>query len=402
MYFVDFCKALNESQWRGWIHEVGFGLPLQAAYLDVPGASATIISTGCLYDKSVQGLGDTRSVSQEGATAFASNVMNDQIAKLPSAYTYLFSIGVSGAHKVPEQRGDSHAWVSVVTTSTCDDYDGETWSFHVTFDKDVYRDRKYAGKVLRNISADFLCAILSLKGETIEKFINKYRHQVGFSVDVVSCTFGNELSLENMISLAASGKPVIIRDGQLIRPTDVLRENTMVYRGSFNPPTITHEAIGEDALYEIGVYNSRKGMADLEDIAHRVNMLNAIGKDVMITYSEALFADIDKTLRRVCCNDYKYVVGTDTFNSVVDTKWYSDYSFQLVDFSEALGGSSFIVMPRDGIELNETVITKYIGYKVIPNIEYDCSISSSRARAGEHDILSVPVKEYIERVGLYQ
>jgi nicotinic acid mononucleotide adenylyltransferase len=393
MQFEDFCKALNESKWRGWIHEVGFGLPLQASYLDVPGASATIISTGCLYDKSVQGLGSIRSVSREGATRFAAGFMEGQLGKLPESYEDLFSIAVSGAHKTAEKRGDSHAWISLITVSTGFELDGEEWNVHVTFDKDEFEDRKVAGQVLAQICQDLMCSVFKLDVWTVDRFIRKYRDASGFSVDVVSNHFpGNCLTLEQQISLAGTGKPVFIREGKLVRPTDILREKTTIYRGSFNPPTKSHDAIGGDAIYEIVIYNARKGMADLGDVAHRVRMLNAMGKTVMITYSEALFSEIDFVLRRIVDANYSYIVGVDTFNAVVDPKWYDYYPYELETFKN---GSRFIVAGRDDAPIKKTVIAEYIQYERLTGVEYDHAISSSRVRGGESNLCPESVQKYI-------
>lgn len=406
--FSDFCKLLNASKWRGWIHETGLGVPFQYEFLNVAGASNTIISTSCLYDKNVQNI-SIRSVSEEGTTEFANRIYFSQRAYLPDDYADLFTLSISGAHKNTHEQSDSrsggksHAWIVLITT--CKGIQ-QKWSVHVTF-KAI--GRKECGDCLVTISKDLMRCALRLDDYTIDDFIEQYAEDTKFMVDVIK---NKDLSLEQKIKLLSESKPIFFRDGELIRAAEVLRDNNAIFRGSFNPPTKAHLAIGRDAIYEIGMGNARKDTADLQSLAHRVRMLTLLGKDVMITHSDKLFTLLHSRVLSLEYKKYKYLVGTDTFNSVTNIKWYSDLKENLStsnanwknamrQFKSGIDNTGiFEVIQRADQRIEETQIEKFVEY-VVTEIEYDHTISSTRVRNGELDLCPDVIANYIYALNLY-
>ena len=70
---MSWYDKVNDSPWMGSICEVGIGVPFQASFLEVPGASKTILFTHCPYHKELQNLEfkNSRSVSYETASLYA-------------------------------------------------------------------------------------------------------------------------------------------------------------------------------------------------------------------------------------------------------------------------------------------------------------------------------------------
>lgn len=403
----DFCKALNDSPWRCWVNEIGFGVPFQADFLMEPGASNTIISTASLYDKAVQNLGDTRSVSREGAIALANRMIDDGSKLVPiggAGYEKVFSLSVTGSHKSKDERGDCHAWICLLPV--VDGVKAEPYVVHVTLDKHTYTTRKECGGVIANLCEDLINSVLlgvfqeHIDVPILDAFIQDYQHNYNdIYIDVIE---GPGMFLERKISLAGINSPIIIRDGHLVRVTDVLRKNPVIYRGSFNPPTASHITIGGDAIYEICMTNARKDCISPEDLVHRVQMLNNLGKDVMITFDVPLFESFHGMLDILFGQDkITYVVGLDTFNAVVDPVWYDDADKALSSFEEN-GSGHFNVVKRDDLEVNKTQIENRMSYDIVDPGEYDVTASSTRARAGELSVCHEDTARYIEEHGLYR
>lgn len=403
MLWADFCKLLNESKWRGWINEVGFGSLFQSEFLLEPGASKTIISTASKYDKRVQHIAGFRSVSEAGSLAFADKMYHSEfkdVAGIPG-YENLFSLSITGAHKKPGERGASHAWVSIVRYDRAGNNRSiEENSIHISLDKKMYSDRRQAAYALCSVVLKFMVAALELDNEyDFKSFVEDYAifDPRILNVDVLN---GGNLPIEERLKLFSSGKVLAFSNGEMVRPEDLLRGKKKIYRGSFNPPTKSHNSIGYDALYEISLHNARKGVISYEDIAHRIKMLNLLGKKVIVS-DATTFENLHSLLRdRYGLEEGTYLTGLDTLNAVVDPKWYNEPDKAMKEF-EPEGSARFIVFERDDLTVNRTSIEKRINYSFTSNHDYDPTASSSKARAGYLSVCPIIISSYIEEFGLY-
>jgi hypothetical protein len=293
MNFKEFCNDLNASPWMGAICEVGIGLPFQFMFTNQPGASKTILFAHCPYSKAFQPNDVPRSVSHEMAARYSWDnywkcLENDDVQS-----EHLFSVAVSAAHKMTGERGQSHGWVSVVA-GLKGNRKPNAYSFHWRLNKDY--DRRNGGEVVAKHIAWFLQKILLNKwdswGAAIESLPASWKNTNAFSIDVIRAP---DISIEEHLLLAKKGTPLLFHHNEFKRPVDYLRQYSRTYRGSFNPITISHESIGHGALFEISLDNARKGKVTLEDLVHRITMIDLAERPILITSEDPLFVDLHKT-----------------------------------------------------------------------------------------------------------
>lgn len=182
---------------------------------------------------------------------------------------------------------------------------------------------------------------------------------------------------------------------------------TIVYGGSFNPPTKAHEEIIQlldhqfhpenILLIPVGDYYSWKNT--LIPYVYRKEMLKRI-----IYSSHVKIMDIEntndfkgtyQTLRDLShtYNDLYFVIGTDHVETM---HLWKDYEKLLKEFS-------FIVIKRKDFHPNLEIFMKY--QTKVQLIDFDSSISSSKIRANIHlhqNDLNASVYKYILENNLYQ
>jgi hypothetical protein len=428
----DFARRLNESPWMGAIYEAGFGIPFQAHYLNIPGASKTILFTGSLYNKAFQ-----PALKREDGKGFQRSVSNQMVEKMSAMFAGqaemtiqmdiageieggagfettppIFALTVSGAQSGPEYRGASHGWVNVGIIVEPGSYDRdpvvEHHSFHFfnqkvknvrrgsMFDPDgswseeVPVTRKEAGDALCGFIEWFLDMVLLKRWDTWGEAIANKPYDSLISVDVIR---SKNITIAEHLLLADGNTPLVYHGGEFKRPVDYFRKYNRVYRGSFNPITVTHDAIGQGSLFEISTNNVRKGRVSFEDIAERVEEVSEVGHPVLITSDRALFVELDELLTQRGMKNTGYILGLDTFNAVVDDKFCPTPDF----LSQFYGYNSyFIVIPREGVELNDSERARKVKWELmVPDV--DLSISSTRVRNGELDLVPECIRERVAR-----
>jgi len=406
MNFTEFCDDLNESPWMGAVCEVGIGLPFQSMFVEHPGASKTILFTHSPYSKAFQPNDVPRSVGHEMAARYSWDNYwkckeNNQVQS-----DYLFSLAVSASHKMTGERGLSHGWVSVVVGER-GDREPKAYSFHWRNQKDL--NRKEAGEVLAHHIGWFLHKILFNKWDnwsdaikaSFDMKLRKIRISTRgmFSIDVIRAP---DITMEEHLLLAERA-PLLFHHNEFKRPVDYLRQYNRTYRGSFNPITLSHEEIGQGALFEVSLDNARKGKVSFEDLAHRIRMIDLAGRPTLITSHTPLFVDLHKSLIRLGSKSMTYLVGADTFNAIVDEKYINEHPaypfFEDFERDNQMQSGSFIVISRDGHEVTENKYSEKIHYSVI-NSGYP-HISSSAVREGKLEYVSDKVRSYIEKHKLY-
>lgn len=401
----DFCPALNESEWKGSLCEVGMGVPFQSQFFAESGASNTILFAHSPYNKAFQPMGPTRSVSEHMSVALANNDMF-KLWRLPLKGN-LFSLAVTASHKRADERGDSHGWVSV---STWKDDVMETHSFHfkirkeyqVEYGKEVKVNpvsRSFAGALYAWKIRWFLSMVLLKKWDTWGEAIDNMPRATydTISIDVIRSP---SITIEEHLKLAKQGTPLVFEKGKFQRPEDSLRKMNRIYRGSFNPPTKSHSSVGDGALFEIDISNARKGKISYEDLAHRIRMVDLTGNPTLINSGCPLFIELHRSLRERGLEDLEYLVGVDTFNDIVNKK-YIPYEGFLEPFYKG-GSGKLIVVPREGVEIRKD--NEFFGLLnwCWFDQEYIDGCSSTSVREGDLDQVSDRVADYIRENNLYQ
>ncbi len=171
-----------------------------------------------------------------------------------------------------------------------------------------------------------------------------------------------------------------------------------VYPGSFNPPTVAHLAIAEAArsahdLDRLVLSISRSALAK-EHVEHppfddRVAVLEA--SVAHLEWLEVAVTD-DQLLADIADGYDVLVVGADKWRQIQDPVWYDD---DPVARDAALARLPTIaVVPREGIDVPPELVLH------VPGGAAD-GVSSTRARAGELDLMTPAARAHARRTGAW-
>jgi nicotinic acid mononucleotide adenylyltransferase len=312
---AEFFHYLNVSPWKIAVSEVGLGVPFTGLMTSIAGASKTLVYSECAYAKGLQPDIGKGSITREMAGAMA-DVLWDKCEEFHSEH--FATVAVTGAHKKSNEAGETHAWICVRV--------GDQKSF-MHFKLPKAHGREAAISITCHLTAWLLDGIL-LKPRPFDQW-RAYLPEVEppIAIDVLPA-YG--IATSSMLNQCAPDNPLVYHNGMFQRATPYLRKKDLrIYRGSFNPPTLAHQAMGEDALFELSLTNVRKEEVDVSDIADRLFMLNSIGVPVLITTGLGYFVELHKMLLQYqnWDSEITYIVGGDTFRDIVNPEYIPEPDF---------------------------------------------------------------------------
>lgn len=418
MSLKEFCRELNSSPWMGSVCEVGIGLPFQAQFVNEPGASRTILFTHCPYSKAFQPNDIRRSVSHEMAVRYAWTDFDKLCYNEGTQDDHLFSIATSAAHKTMGERGESHGWTSVVARASSK-AEAKSYSIHWRLKKSWMKrkyikhefvgheelpvGRAYGGAHVASLIRWFLNKVLLNKWETWEEAIAELPYDPDgiLQVDIIRAP---SITMEEHLLLAKENVPLVYHHGEFKRPVDYIRQYNRIYRGSFNPPTKSHVAIGEGSMFEVSLDNARKGRVTYKELTHRIRMVDTCERPVLITTGYPLFVELQNMLKQYGANSVEYPVGVDTFNAIVDEKYIPEGGLESGFFDDFLAENDmqtarFLVFARGDLALTENKYSEAIDHRDLPCEGTD--VSSTAVRNGNLSYVSKRVARYIKANNLY-
>jgi hypothetical protein len=402
-------QKVNESPWMGSICEVGIGVPFQAAFLEVPGASQTILFTHCPYHKELQGLEFSRSVSYETASLYAWDDMHRIMRASGNVpREHVFSLAVTASHKMSDERGMSHGWVVLLVKkedtdplSSQPEIETDEYAFHFRLPK--YLNRKEGGRILvENIkwfmNKVLLCPDISWGDAIRSRWMNAYPYGGGafdmLEVDVIRAP---DITIEEHLLLAGVDTPLLYHEGEFKRPVDYIRRYNRVLPGSFNPPTIAHLSRSDQTLLSINFENPRKETISEEDMAHRIRMLDLEDVPVLILRKRPYIVYLHDILVKMGMEKPTYLMGVDTFNALCDDRYILSRNFLEPLYRE--NGATFEVLLREGYGLIHNEWSHRLKTRLLQHKEREAS--STRVRQGEYDLTTPAIRRYIEKNNLY-
>lgn len=378
---------LNASSWRGCVSEVGVGIPFSAKYVSIPGASNTILH----MDSPYAGIGrpdGMRAVSLENARRMAQENLVKAIgfaAQIAhSNQEHLFGLSITGAHYTDRK---SHAWVYLATPG------GDACMHFYT--KWPIESRQDLGKLVIDYVSWFLYNCL------IEKAWIKGITEMKPSIDVLYAAGVSDF--ERLLLLTEDNPLAWNSNGRLERVEDLVRGTSTVYSGSFNPPTKRHLQNAEGALCEISQKHPHKGDASVEDMLHRIRMLNAAGHGVLITKAPR-FIDKYRLLQRYITtspnNKILFKLGVDAWNNTIAAHQYPNGTW----LGENMPHAKFIILPRAGYQSESSVAISNLDYVFVHGISSEESSTEIRdsSEPHKHKFLTPEVADYIYRNRLYK
>jgi nicotinic acid mononucleotide adenylyltransferase len=363
-------REIHESDTYGVILETGCGVPVASNLLSVPGASATVYMSECPYAREychdTYGNKGYRAVSQHYVHA----MLNSE---------RWLNVGINTVYASSFQVGEynnvlTHGWIGL----KCGD---AARYFHVTINEAMSRE-EYITRI----------------GEIGVRLLHA-RNAVeclGCDVDIV---LGNDLETDyeatlRHLSSASEAMALFGVDG-VDRIDTVYRgsEEIILYKGSFNPVHKAHLRLMEHAM---GVYPDAKpyfmiscdvydkGRIDVSEMRRRIDMLNTLGYDVVVS-KKPLFKDTVEYVRRRFSGKIVLVMGLDTIERVMLD--YSSVNEMVADFA----GTEFMLANRTD---NPDTIAAYTHEAIhIMNEAYYLDCSSTKVR----EAMLTDDREYIQR-----
>jgi nicotinic acid mononucleotide adenylyltransferase len=378
---------LNASSWHGVISEVGVGIPFSAKYVSIPGASNTILWLESDY-AGMENNPCVRAVSLENARDIAHKNLHRATKHVSltehSDQQHLFGLSITGAHY---PKRPSHAWVYLATP------DGDAYMHFYT--KYPVTSRDELGKTVIQYVSWFLynCLIENdwVRGLTENKWYIDVLYATGIS------------DFERLLLLRENNPLAWNANGRLMRVEDLVRGTSTVYSGSFNPPTKRHLQNGEGSLLEISQKHVYKGDVSSEDLLHRIRMLQAAGRGVLVTKA-AKFIDKYLLLLRYLDVSAKqkitFKVGVDAWNATIARHQYPSHDW----LGAHMPFGRFEILPREGYSCEDSPITQNLDYTLADapaSAESSTSVRSADVPY-EHDFLTPKISNYIKHHNLYE
>ena len=380
-----FVERLHSSSWQGVISELGMGLTFSGDLLNYPGASQTVIGVNCDYVGLDMPHG-MRAVSLDYAGYLAKCNLSEAKRNLmefePSEHRFGFAI--TGVH-YPDR--ESHGWMYLVT---------DEWEAYMHFSLNQVTDsRLRVGHTVARLARWFLDGCL-LSEET---WASKLSHGIDSArVDVL---YAPGISDFERLLLLSKTNALVYHKGRFHRVVDYLRQYDVIYPGAFNPPTRKHVSTG-NVLFEISQEHYYKGSMDIEDLLHRVRMLDLEGKPTLITQAP-MFVQKHELIRSYVPNDdahWSFLLGTDAWNATIAAHQYTSHEW----LADKLTHAGFYIMPRDGQTIVQNAVSRHLNFKVLDSGYFEGHASTAVREAvvpSEHSFLTSPIAEYVTTHKLY-
>jgi nicotinic acid mononucleotide adenylyltransferase len=411
-------SEINESPTFARIFEVGAGVPTANKLYQYRGASKTIFSAESYYAREAHDLkfGEcgSRAVSFErlrDCIFYSQDFQNDIIDGL---YNTIFASTFQVGH-MNEKNFSTHGWVAI-NFGTPEEDDVEDYVvnnlkyYHISIHEPMTREEYI------NTIGEIGVKLLHCRNEFVPK---------DCYIDVVLDEDGIEDSKSTLEAISNSEKKqqatVFKSDGSIDRIESITRgvDNLIVYKGSFNPVTIAHEEVVTQTMsqyekaktvFAISVDTYQKGKVDIKSLVERIEHINKLGYDVLIT-NNGFFVDNLKVLRTKYDGNVVFPLGVDTINRL--SKFYYKnmakgtlghlqdgsmefYSvFDTYKFEQDFKGCEIVCFSRDDEEVDSLLDSGLVSHQLQKHV----NVSSSRVRElfdnGDDDVAVEMIPEEI-------
>lgn len=354
-------EKINTTPFMFVLNTTGCGMGFINNYMSVPGASGTVISMNVPYHRSVieQMLGSIPSkfVSQETANALATHAFAQSIKSHNKEHC--IGIGVTGSLCTDNERPNRSHDVFITIQL-----------LHATY-------TKYVDLNLLDLDGLDVQEKRIRQEEEICDAILELLYVAIFPSYVTSMTY-DSVNI-NSLKHGEAESGVFFKDGI-----------AAIYPGSWNPFHDGHDIIYNMAehvlskafdmkitpVLELTVFNVDKGVINHMDIAKRVK---ALKYPYYITY-ESTFVDKTIQLRKTLhhTTTIVFIVGSDTWNRIIDPKYAGDVDFLYLFFGD--NNVRFLVSGRDGCPIDKSTKLEELRFQSNLMENLNLSHSSSEIR----------------------
>lgn len=329
----EIIENIHDSDSYGVIVEIGAGLPISNLLFSVAGASKTIHCVESPYsresfDKRYPTDSKVRAVSAErlGSVRNMSRIEMD----FKNNYNFVLATSFQVGHK-NENNFSSHGWIMLGTKK-------DTKYYHLSLHEPLTREE-----------------YIKIIGETGVQILNGGYFENSYIDIVLNEDFSYDLdsTLEFLSrNTLIDQMSVFKRDGTIDRLETVTRSDNeiVLFKGSFNPPTIKHLDIIEnvlskfklnksDSYFLISINTVDKGIIDIKNLIKRIYFINKLGYDCIITNNGHFQSNID-FIRNKFKGKLLFPVGSDTIDRMENTLFENeDVIFEIFERDENISST---------------------------------------------------------------
>lgn len=401
----EIIKEINETNTFVRLFEVGAGVPIANEFFNYAGASKTIYSSESYYSRdayqTIFGESNNRAVSAEKLKDINNNV-NIQKDLINGVYNTVLSTTFQVGDET--NKVSTHGWISLNIKGKNIRY------YHISLH---YPNSRKAH--IKNIG-EIGILLLHSKNETIptDCFVDIVLDENLQPLYHETLEFLSNCANTDMMS-------VFTKDSKIDRLESITRDvdNLIVYKGSFNPPSLSHKEImintsnlfegNKKEVFCLSYNTFQKGKQSVDSFMDRVRFLNKMGWDVIIT-SKPLFKNTYDFIRLKYNGRIIFPQGIDTINRVAED--YISYNFEKTEnffhkemFLKDFKNTEFVIFYREGGNVREEVQKELIDTNLVTvfiNKEHRPEISSTLIRSlvnqGEYEKIKdlVPPEIYQE------
>ena len=312
LYQTQLIEHINKGNMYGSIIETGCGQPVAHNILLVSGASNTVYMSECPYSDEYVAIkykrpSTVRSVSKENVQLILNYHINhfQGGSGLNMVYVASFQVG-----DVDKPQICTHGWIGIY-------YLGTIYYYHITI-REPKLPRSQLIELIGLVGIELLWLMTTHKGINVSDLDSSKSGILNCGVNIDGIIVDNLTTAINVMSNSNQcvcydqlfdfmkqkqgqndGILLFNPDGTIGRIDELVRtyKSLIVYKGSFNPPTIEHCNIAKKALdhllascvdtklvFMISINTVDKGTVDITNIRKRIKMLNTLNFAVVINY----------------------------------------------------------------------------------------------------------------------
>jgi hypothetical protein len=336
----------------GTFAEIGAGQEVARRFFHVGGAAGTVAKTISAYDMTFSDAiygKSTRFVSRQRLTEMLDHeydLLIERLNEKSGAEKTFFAFADTVAARSYKSKSESHGWMGIRFQSAPQTQPNEI-ILHVRMLDDENLDQQEA---LGIVGVNLIHGAF-FKRKDLKKFIASLLDDLDHTrieIDMIRFSGPDFAMIDNRImclELVTQGlaQAVLFRgDGEVIQAADLFyHKPLLVERGSFRPVTNVHrdmiecgikmfltedELGGEEPeiLHEITMRNLMSGgQLDLQDFLDRVDMLGALGRNVLIS-NYGRFYRLVEYLRRYSDRPIGLPIGIPSLHEIFEEKYYDD------------------------------------------------------------------------------